>query len=189
MLLNRLKPDYIYIALPIFTPHKNGMDYEPYRASVQDVEALGEWFRALGKDDAEIIERARKSSVGFAVSTLQNGRDLKTLFAEPQGEKYLAVHPDCRLYMGNSGAETECLGDLRFLDPEATAKRISEAPDNRDYGAFYDPGVLPETGDLIDALKDLPQNTVYGDYPSVICRGLAALHVPTRILDLSSKQQ
>ena len=188
-LLDQLKPDYIYIALPIFTPHKNGMNYEPYRASVQNVEALGEWFRALGKDDAEIIERARESSVGFAAKRLQYGQDLAVLFAEPQGEKYLAVHPDCRLYMGNSGAETECLGDLRLLDPETTAKRITEAPDNRDYGAFYDPGVLPETEELIDALKGLPQDTVYGDFPSVVYRGLTVLHMPTRILDLSSNQQ
>ena len=184
--LERLKPDFVYIALPIFTPHKNGMDYEPYRASVRDMEALGGWFKALGKDDAELIKRARESSVGHVASKLQNGQDLKTLFAGPQGEKYLAVHPDCMLYMGNSGAETECLGDLRLLDPEATAKRIASAPDNRDYGAFYDRNVLPETERLIEALNGLPQETVYGDYPSVIYRGLAVLHVPTRILDLRS---
>ena len=188
-MLDRLKPDYIYIALPIFTPHKNGMDYEPYRMSVKDAEALGEWFRALGKDDAELIERAYNSSVGSAVKTLQNGQDLAALFTEPQGEKYLAVHPDCRLYMGNSGAETECLGDLRRLDPEATAKRIASAPDNRDYGAFYDPGVLPKTEELIDALKGLPQETVYGDHPSVIYRGFAALGIPTKIIDFRSEQQ
>ena len=188
-ILDQLKPDRIYVALPIFTPHKNGMDYEPYRASVQDAEALGEWFKALGRDDAELIANARESSVGSAVSKLQNGRNLKALFAELQGEKYLAVHPDCLLYMGNSGAETECLGDLRLLDPEAIAKRITEAPDNRDYGAFYDQSALPETERLIDTLKKLPQDTVYGDDPSVIYRGLAALNVPTRILDLRSEQQ
>ena len=187
--LDRLKPDFVYIALPIFTPHGNGMDYEPYRMSVQDAEALGGWFHALGKDDAELIERARESSVGFAASTLQKGQDLVSLFAAPQGEKYLAVHPDCRLYMGNSGAETECLGDLRLLDSEATAKRIAEAPDNRDYGAFYDPAVLPETERLIEALKTLSQETVYGDFPSAIYRGLAALNVPTRILDPGLKRQ
>ena len=187
--LDRLKPDFVYIALPIFTPHKNGMDYEPYRASVKDVEALGEWFRAFGKDDAELIERAWESSVGYVVSKLQNGQDLKALFAEPQGEKYLTVHPDCVLYMGNSGAETECLGDLRLIDPEATATRITEAPDNRDYGAFYDQSVLPKTEQMIEALKDLPQETVYGDFPSVIYRGLTTLNIPTRILDFCSKQQ
>ena len=187
--LDRLKPDCIYIALPIFTPHKNGMDYEPYRAFVRDVETLGEWFRTLGKDDAELIERARESSVGFAVQTLQNGRDLFTLFSEPQGEKYLTVHPDCQLYMGNSGAETKCLGDLRLIDPEATAARISEAPDNRDYGAFYDTSMLPETERVIDTLKGFPQEIVYGDCPSVICRGLAALNIPTWILGYSSKQR
>ena len=184
--LDRLKPDYIYIALPIFTPHRNGMDYEPYRMSVKDAEALGGWFRALGKDDADLIERANNSSVGFAVKSLQNGQDLSAQFTEPQGEKYLAVHPDCLLYMGNSGAETECFGDLRHLDPEATAKRIASAPDNRDYGAFYDRNVLPETERLIEALNGLPQETVYGDFPSVIYRGLAVLNVPTRILDLRS---
>lgn len=184
--LDRLKPDYVYIALPIFTPHRNGMDYEPYRMSVRDAEALGEWFRALGKDDAELIANALESSVGSAASKLRNEQDLKALFSEPQGEKYLAVHPDCLLYMGNAGAETECFGDLRHLDPEATAKRIASAPDNRDYGAFYDRNVLPETERLIEALNGLPQDIVYGDYPSVIYRGLAALHVPTRILDLRS---
>ena len=188
-MLDRLRPDRVYIALPIFTPHKNGMDYEPYRASVQDVELLGEWFRALGKDDAELIANALESSVGSAASKLRNEQGLKALFSEPQGEKYLAVHPDCLLYMGNAGAETECLGDLRLLDPETTAKRITEAPDNRDYGAFYDPGVLPETERLIEAMKGLPQDTVYGDYPSVIYRGLAALNVPTKILDLHRREE
>ena len=188
-MLDRLKPDFIYIALPIFTPHKNGMDYEPCRASVQDVEALGGWFDALGKNAGEQIERARESSVGFAVSRLQKEKDLKTLFREPQGEKYLTVHPDRRLYMGNSGAETECFGDLLLLDPEAVAERIAEAPDNRDYGAFYDQDKLPDAEKLIEALNGLPQETVYGDYPSVIYRGLSALNVPTRILDLSLKQQ
>lgn len=188
-MLDRLEPDWIYVALPIFTPHKNGMDYEPYRASVKDVEALGAWFRELGKNEAELIGNAYGSSAGFAASKLSEMPDLKTLFEQPQGEKYLAVHPDCRLYMGNSGAETECLGDLRLLDSEATAKRIAEAPDNRDYGAFYDPAVLPETERLIEALKTLSQETVYGDFPSAIYRGLAALNVPTRILDPGPKRQ
>jgi hypothetical protein len=186
--LDRLQPDRVYVALPIFTPHKNGMDYEPYRASVFDVEALGPWFSTLGKDETELIENAHNSSVGHTVSELSKSADLVALFDAPQDEKYLAVHPDHRLFMGNSGAETECLGDLLSLDPEATAKRIASAPNNRDYGAFYDPTVLPETGQLIEALQKLPQETVYGDFPSVIYRGLAVLNVPTRILDLCLKQ-
>ena len=188
-MLEGLRPDRIYIALPIFTPHRNGMDYEPYRMSAKDAEELGGWFRALGKDDAELIERAHESCPGHAAAKLENGLDLKALFAEPQGEKYLAVHPDCLLYMGNSGAETECLGDLRLLDPEAAAKRIAEAPDNRDYGAFYEQSALPETERLIGALKTLPQETVYGDFPSVLYRGLAALGVPTKIIGFRSEQQ
>lgn len=187
--LDKLRPDRIYIALPIFTPHRNGMDYEPYRASVKDAEALGGWFRALGKDDAELIRTAQESSAGFAVSRLLKMPDLNALFDAPQGEKYLAVHPDCRMYLGNSGAETECFGDLRLLDPEAAAARIMNAPDNRDYGAFYDRNILPETERLTDALKTLSRETVYGDFPSVIYRGLASLGVPTRILDLRSEQQ
>ena len=188
-ILDWLRPDWVYIGLPIFTPHKNGLDYEPYRASVQDVETLGEWFKTLGKDDAELIEKARESSAGLAVKKLINGQDLMTLFDAPQGEKYLAVHPDCLLYMGNSGAETECLGDLRRLDPEATAARIKEMPDNRDYDAFYDRSVLPETERMIEALIGLPQNTVYGDFPSVIYRGLTALNTATRILDLHRREE
>lgn len=188
-MLDRLRPDRIYIALPIFTPHRNGLDYEPYRTSVADVEALGNWFQTLGKDASELIENARSSSVGFAVSVLSERPDLKALFDLPQGEKYLTVHPNGVLYMGNSGAETECLGDLRLLDPETAAARILSAPDNRDYGAFYDPEKLPDPQTLINALKELPQDTVYSDFPSVICRGLAALDTPTKILDLRSEKQ
>ena len=67
------------------------------------------------------------------------------------------------------------------MDPEDIAAVIMGLPCNRDYGAFYDTQVLPETGELIRALKSLPQDLVYGDYESVIYRGLAELKVPTRI--------
>ena len=40
-------------------------------------------------------------------------------------------------------AETECLGNMRTLDIPAAARRIRELPGNRDWGAFYDAGLLP----------------------------------------------
>ena len=92
---------------------------------------------------------------------------------------YLTVHPDCRLFMGNTGTETRDLGDLRTLDIEKTAALISASTGNRDYGAFYARDQLPAQTDLIRALDALPQSLLYSDAASVIYRGLAALDTPT----------
>ena len=113
---------------------------------------------------------------------MEQGLSLQDLFAQKQEELYLSVHQDRLLYMGNTGAETACLGDLDTIDIAAAAGKISRAPGNRDYGAFYAPDLLPGQEELICALKRLPPDTLYGDPASVICRGLAELRTPTRIL-------
>lgn len=113
---------------------------------------------------------------------MANGLNLPALFAENQDELYLSLHQDCSLYVGNSGAETQCLGDLRSLDLRAAAEIIAALPGNRDYGAFYDTAVLPSGEDLARTLSNLPQDTLFGDFPSVIYRGLSELHVPTKII-------
>lgn len=44
-------------------------------------------------------------------ATLETFQGLRGyLNAWSQNELYLTVHPDCKLYVGNSGAETDCLG-------------------------------------------------------------------------------
>lgn len=84
--------------------------------------------------------------------------------------------------MGNTGAETEYLGDLRALDVKETAKRIGALPGNRDYGAFFALEQLPAREDLIRALEQLPQDLLYSDRASALYRGLTALGVSSRIL-------
>ena len=79
--------------------------------------------------------------------------------------------------------ETDCLGDLRSLDLAEAAERIRRAPGNRDYGAFFDVDALPPQEELIRTLERLPRDLLYEDVPSVICRGLAAMGTPTKILD------
>lgn len=89
--------------------------------------------------------------------------------------------------MGNLGAETKCLGDLRHMDLDVAAEVIKAIPGNRDYGAFYDPQVLPSCQKIINALRGLPQDMVYGDFESIRYRGLEELRVPTRMLENQTK--
>lgn len=181
--LKRLRPDYVYFAIPIYTPHCNMAAFEPYRATIDQLEQLHDYLAAWGKNAAELIGGARKNTVSAVIEGLRNGMNLPDLFAEKQDELYLSLHQDCNLYVGNSGAETQCLGDIRNLDLNYTANILASLPGNRDYGAFYDVKALPDTSCLIDALTALPQNAVYGDFPSVIYRGLDKLNIPTLILE------
>ena len=98
----------------------------------------------------------------------------------------MTVHQNGDLFIGNTGVETERLGNLRALDIQETAERISELPGNRDYGAFYEEDRLPDSAGLIRALDQLPQDLLYSDRASVIYRALTALGVPTRICDYES---
>lgn len=181
-ILDRLRPDYIYFAMPIFTPHRNMMDFEPYRASLETVETISGYLAEWQQDTDKIIHAASQSTISAALEILRRGITLPELFAQEQDELYLTLHQDRKLYVGNSGVETRCLGDLQIMDPKAAAEIIRSLPGNRDYGAFYDVGALPLTDDLINALKGLPQDTVYGDFPSIIYRGLTALNIPTKIM-------
>ena len=181
-MLCRLQPDYVGFAMPIFTPHRNMMAFEPYRATVDTVALLREWLPQWRQDEGEILKEAEQNTVAAVVRRLKQGVDLEGLFARKQEELYLTLHQDCKLYVGNSGGETSCLGDLRELDLKETAGIISALPGNRDYGAYYDAGSLPTTDALVQALEGIPQNLVYGDFESVLYRGFVELGVPTRIL-------
>lgn len=181
-MLEQLQPNYIHFAIPIFTPHRNMMDFESHRASIETVKNLQQHLPKWQQDYLEIIKTAEKNTVASVIELLKHGVDVGNLFARKQDELYLTLHQDCKLYVGNSGAETQCLGDLRSVDLEATAAIINTLPGNRDYGAFYDSSKLPTTNALITTLKDLPQNMVYGDFESVIYRGLTELGVETKIM-------
>ena len=182
-ILKRLRPDYIYFAIPIYTPHCNMTAFEPYRATIDQLEQLHDYLAAWGKNAADLIGGARKSTVSAAIERLRDGTNLLDLFAKKQDELYLSLHQDCSLYVGNSGAETKCLGDIINLDLNYTANILASLPGNRDYGAFYDVKALPDTNCLTDALTALPQNAVYGDFSSVIYRGLDELNITTLILE------
>lgn len=180
--LRTLLPDQIYFAIPIFTPHANMLDFEPYRASLKTMEALQGYLSEWRQDEREILSLAREHTVASASAKLKSGPGLQALFAQQQTELYLTLHHDCRLYVGNSGAETSCLGDLRSLDPGMTAEILKHLPGNRDYGAYYDRSVLPAEETLERSLKSLPQDIVYGDFESVLYRGLTQLRLPTKII-------
>lgn len=175
--LARLEPSRIYFAVPNYTPHRNMADFEPFRGSRAGLKA----FRP---------ERFGQKEPGFCTpalfkESLRNGLDVRMLFGRPQDERYLTVHPDGDLFYGNTGAETECLGNVRELDVERTASRIRELPANRDYGAFYDPDTLPGREELCGALERIPEDLLYDGPESVLYRCLSLLDVPTRILSFS----
>lgn len=181
-LLKRLQPSYIYFAIPIYTPHRNMRRFEPYRAAVEDIKSLRGYLAQWGQDESKILSLGEQNTPIAAAEQLRSGAGLPGLFAKEQDELYLSLHQDCMLYVGNSGAETQCLGDLRSIDIESAAKTIASLPGNRDYGAFYHEDVLPASQALTAALTKLPPNLVYGDIESVFYRGLDELNIPTRLI-------
>lgn len=181
--LAALKPDCIYFAIPNYTPHANMPAFEPFRASMDTLSALRPRLKGWQQDADELFERAVNGSVSAVIGQLENGLKLRDLFEAPQNELYLCVHQDRRLYFGNTGVETLCLGDLKTLNIAGTAAFIANQPGNRDYGAFYDTAVLPKEEELIGALKRMPGDLIFSDAASVICRGLADMGIPTKIID------
>ena len=178
-LLTRLRPDYIYFAVPNFTPHGNMMDFEPYRASLDTLRALRPWLaRWRQKEDGLAGEIC---TIGMLKEQLAQGLDIAELFREPQDELYLTIHQNGELFVGNTGAETERLGNMRTLDAEETAERICALPGNRDYGAFYEAARLPGREALLRALEHLPQELLYSDRASALYRALTALGTPAKI--------
>lgn len=182
-ILNGLQPDYIFFAIPNYTPHANMPGFESCRATMGTLLALRPRLEGWQQDTDELFERAESGTVRAVIDRLENGLKLKELFAAPQEELYLCVHQDRRLYVGNTGVETLLLGDLQSLNIAETAAFIDGLPGNRDYGAFYDMGILPDEAELIRALKRLPGDLLFSDEASVICRGLADLGTPTKILE------
>lgn len=180
-LIDDMTVDDVYFAIPIFTPHAKMMRFEPYRATLETFEEIRRYLPGWKQDAEGILERAQKNSVGRAEERLQN-IDLHSLWKKKQDTLYLSLHQDCMPYVGNSGIETQALGDLRKLEPEIVAEVIQNLPGNYDYGAFYDIENLPSMGNIQEAIKALPQNLVYGDFTSILYRTFVDLGIPTKSL-------
>lgn len=178
-LLTCLGPDYIYCAIPNYTPHRHMMDFEPYRASLDAWSALCPWLVRWRQHPEALLNQA--CTLDKLHAELKQGLDIAALFQCPQEELYCTVHPDGNLFVGNTGVETELLGNLRTLDLDETAARICTLPGNRDYGAFYEVDQLPGREKLLCAMERLPGALLYSDRASALYRVLSELNVPTRI--------
>ena len=178
-LLTHLLPDCIYFAVPNFTPHAHMLDFEPYRATLDTLHRLRPWLARWGQQEEALLEEI--CTIGMLKEQLRQGLDLAELFRRPQDELYLTIHQNGDLFVGNTGAETEYLGNTETLDVKETASRICELPGNRDYGAFYEIDRLPGRKELIHALESLPEELLYSDRGSAIYRGLTMLGIPTKI--------
>ena len=178
-LLDKLNPGYIYFAVPNFTPHANMMKYEPFRGTLDTWKTLLPELAAWRQKE-EVSEKY--FTAGMLIRQLQDGLDVKELFRQPQDELYLTVHQSGNLYAGNTGVETEFLGNLRALDLKRTAEQICSLPGNRDYGAFYREDQLPGKTELLLALSRLPQDLLYDCRESVLYRGLMELKIPTKLI-------
>lgn len=179
-LIDDIGPDDIYFAIPIFTPHSNMMLFEPYRATLGTFESIYHYLPKWNQDAEEVMERAHRASVGGVGEKLRY-MELRRLWKERQDMLYFTLHQDCMLYIGNSGTETQALGDLRKLDPKSVAEIIQKLPGNRDYSAFYDIENVPDTESVLKALKAIPQDIVYGDFASVLYRAFVDLAIPTKL--------
>ena len=184
-MLQQLQPAYIYFAVPNFTPHAHMTDYEPYRGSLNTLHRIRPWLARWHQQEDELTKEI--CTIGMLKDQLQQGFDIVPLFKCPQDELYMAVHQNGDLFVGNTGVETEHLGNLRTLDIQETAKRISELPGNRDYGAFYEVDLLPRQEVLVHAIDQLPQDLLYSDRASALYRALTMLGIPTIILDAVAK--
>ncbi len=181
--LTKLRPKFVYFAVPNYTPHANMAGFEPWRASLSDLRALSPRLAEWGQDVDVLLREAELHTPAAAAELLERELSLRELFSAEQDELYCSVHQDGLLYLGNTGVETACLGDLRVLDSASAAETIARAKGNRDYGAFYDPELLPDQGSLILALKSLPRDLLYADTASVVYRGLEALGTRTILLN------
>lgn len=178
--LERLQPAFVWFAVPNFTPHRNMLQFEPYRGSLETLERVRDRLAAWGwRGDTQ---RREVCTAGQLSAEIEAGLSVEALFSAPQDELYCSVHANGELFVGNTGAETALIGHLPSLDPTEAAERIAALPGNRDYGAFYDPARLPDRETLHHALEALPQGLLYADLPSVLYRAMTALGVPTRIL-------
>ena len=186
-LLDEVRPDDVWFANPIFTPHPSMAAFEPFRATLDTIGAIRPYLTRWRQDEHEVTENAFLNSVAAAAERLRQ-TPLSDLWAMEQPEKYLSLHSDCRLYYGNSGAETRCLGDIRTLEPEKAADMIRSLPGNRDCGAFYDAEKLPAEEDVRAALESLPPGLTYGDFESVLYRAFTELGVPTKLLPADEKE-
>lgn len=180
-IIDALDVENVRLVNPIFTPHSNMMAFEPYRATLRTFETIRDSLPRWHLNEQDVMQTAQQNTVEAAMNRLQT-TDLHQLWDAPQTELYLTLHPDCKLYVGNSGVETMCLGDLRTLDAKKTATVINALPGNREYGAFFEKEDLPPVETVCRFMKAMPQDLVFGDFESILYRVLADAGVPTTFI-------
>lgn len=67
----------------------------------------------------------------------------RDLAREMPDQVFLTVGADRKLYYGNTGLRTVCLGDLRTDSPERLTEAVRGLASNWDYSAYYDLERLP----------------------------------------------
>ena len=187
-MLDALGTENVRIVSPIFTPHSSMMAFEPHRATLETFEVIRPRLADWHLNEQEVMETAEYGCIEAAVNRLHS-TDLFRLWTGEQTELYLTLHPDCKFYVGNTGVETRCLGDLRTLDPKETADIINALPGNREYNAFYDEEDVPAIEDVRNVLGNLPRHLVYGDFESVLYRAFVQLGVQTKFILLHPSDQ
>lgn len=162
-ILHKIQPDEVYLAIPNSAPSKRMQAYQKYRPTYEECLQLSGYLSAWGLDEAALMKQFEAGSSKNLLATLKTQKAFK--IAQPE-QCYLTIHPDLNLYIGNSGVETEFIGNLHA----ATSGIIIDAMENAPANYNFFPVCFAEVPKFEDVIEfaHSDDNLVYPDMDSFI---------------------
>lgn len=179
-LIQTISPDSVYFAIPNFAPTQRMLAYQPYRVTYEDALRLRGYLSAWHVSEQEILGRFHAFNTEAIFEKIQQFSDFSFL-SEPDAI-FLSVHQNLDLFYGNTGVETEKLGNLRSLSSEEIIDFLTKCRPNYTFfpSCFHNPPSYEAF--LADVARNLSPNYIYPDIDSFISYHLFRMHCKPSIL-------
>lgn len=146
-ILQTVAPDGVYFAVTLFAPSHRMLDYQKYRATYDDAMKLKGYLSQWNLCESELLDIFQKNHSYALIQELKQHSDFDFI-SQPE-TVYFTIHQNLDLFVGNTGAEIEKVGNMRSLSSDEIIARMKRCRPNYAFFPSFFPSV-PSYEHLLD---------------------------------------
>jgi len=172
------------LTVPLYLPAERMRGFQKYRADYDDCMALDGKLRKINIDEQSFFDAVNKNCEKSVFNELESaGRfDYAEENAGSQQWAFFNIVKNGDIFYGNAGLHTRCLGNAISGGADELLRKITAAPANFEWSAYYDIERLPPVKLLMKKIKPLRYNYVYSSKEDCVYSWFDAVGADTILL-------